>query len=51
MTFLEALKKETGASHEIAQGFIQMMKSEKWQDEFQMWAIESFSEYEREKAA
>ena len=51
MTFLEALKKETKASHEVAQQFIQLMQSEKWQDEFQMWTIESFSEHERERAA
>ena len=51
MTFLEALKKNTGLNDELARQFINMTKSDRWQDELALWVVESFAEFEREKAA
>ena len=51
ITFLEALKKNTGLDDELARQFISMTKSDKWQEELALWVVESFAEYEKETAA
>jgi len=51
LTFLEALKKNTGLNDELARQFINMTKSDRWQDELALWVVESFAEFERERAA
>lgn len=49
ITYLEALKKNTGLDDELARKFISLTQNKQGQDEFKLWVIET--DYERELAA